>query len=467
MLFRAVIIFFVFSNFSHARFIIDPTPCIPSFWYTPPFDGEASQDAGVLNIDHSTNEALLSSCRPLPLVTISEASDGRLYVYYGSDSLIRTKKNTDGLVDEFRYPAYPGGSDLVQIVNEIPYVLDLTNNTIWRWDSALESWLDLKSEFDFPAGSLSEYFIVASNHMYISVSDGVDKGVWKLGLNSEKVSEVEWRTTSRLYPTASGMIQVYLNEQSKFEVIWLDSAFPSVELSVDLSQVTSLKVFPLEDAIYIHLFGGDYSKIFYIPNGGGQAVEVNTLADIEVSFGCTWGWPSIMCSAIDDNGNFNIYRLNAGVMELDSDIRDQDFLSIDANEFKIYAKGSNRFIFFNDPARGHVLYSLNNRGLHSVGTPGLYSDSTKFMVLQGVNNRNQLHWLAVESRGVKINTLSLDGDEYIALERAINEPVNNEDDDPVNNEGGDSQGSELNASLNIYLLCISLLLLFSQARNRK
>jgi hypothetical protein len=408
MFFR-VLLLFTFSSASWGAGIsicIDTIVTIGSIQY---IDTSELLEKGLSSYSNKKIGANQSCSEPDPSKILSpvivEQSDLSLSVLYFDDYLRKKNVSFDGGIIETEYPIPAFDYSRAYLVGDIPHLVDTENNLIWQWDSALEYWKDLSAVVTLPVGVYDEYALVYGDTFYFSVMSGENKGIWKLGLTTKKVSDRTW-SEAKLVATREGLAQFYLETSNSYRLIGLGALDLDLSFEFDPGNITNVNAHAANNGTVFSIYGdGSNTPHLYWYSLDKLNSFIELPENIMAFGGCFNSGLQVFCAMEVKEQGFSLYEAVNGVLELDAVINNDTFdLSI-INLKGVYAVGKNRFISFQQE-NGSYLYNANENGQFLIDFGD--SDNTLYYLYQS-RNGGKFYWMEHGSYEVVINKAVISG----------------------------------------------------------
>jgi len=458
-MFSRVIFLLLFSSTTWASSVsicVDIDMSIDPIVYVDPASGVSSY----------TSETVDGGCSETKIFSISEQDDLSISVMYGDNYLEEKRIYFGGTNTDRVFPETNFDYERVYSVNGTPYLIDVASDSIWQWDSALSYWKDLGDLISLPQGNLDESAFVYGDALYFSVLDGDDKGLWKLGLIPEKVSELNL-TDAKLAFTQQGIGQFHQLSETYYEINWLIDSYPTFGFAFYSGQVSYFNANANSSGSLFTLFVGDQTSLFWL-----DSVGVSSSVELPLGWkyfgGCFNSQTNILCAFDVEGQGFSLYEVVDGGLKLDSIVGSDTFdLSLIVLK-NIYAAGKNRFISFEVNGASY-LYSANDIGQYL-----LDSGNTENMNYYLYHSRDfsRFYWLEYSADSVKINKVDIAGDStyqrlYVEPSESIEEESDEDSSKSIDGESemaNSGEGSDGGGSMPIYLLAMLLILLAPRVR---
>jgi len=372
--------------------------------------------------------------------------------------LNKTIVNKNGSITDFIFPAIDNGFTGYVNILETPYILDSVADTIWRWDDALEYWVDLNESLTLPLGEYSDITNINGN-LVLSTDNGAESGLWHIGLTSYQLTNVELQGDEGLVFTSQGIMQLHLNGNNQYELNQLGGSQTTVLQQVDSDKYVYWK----------SVYGETGALLLFMSEAGPQYIwgdddgfnTINTPDEIIGVLGCYSSYPEVFCALLTDENEVVLYEVKNGEFRADTVIGQRsDFES--AQIISVLASGKKRFLSIRFSKGYGVRHHLKLFGTDNVDF-GVTLDSLNTRDLHYLFKSKEsgvIYWMGILSDAIIVNKFKSSGElEFLENSISSREGVGQEQDESTSD-------SDLIGSINTLFL-IAMMLIMIKPKNRK
>ncbi len=396
-----------------------------------------------------------------------EQDNGSLDLLIKGNYLTRKSISLNGYQGSLDYPEASDDITSYGLLNGEPYILDTQNNTIWQWD--VDYWDDLKSSRNLPDGKYDTLYALG-DHYYLSMTDEVNNGLWKIGVSKEKLSDVSLAQNSSLFYTPQGLAQVYKNNDGIYNWLWLEVDLPGFYIPLNYDDYSNVRTAFSYSGTFIHLYGPQNAAALWLAYDETLPNYIALPEDTTEFRGCFSSWARAFCIIKSEELGFALYELALGEFVLDTIL---DSSLENRSIINVHAVGEQRFIStvsYGTESNTFSLLSINGSGTEVLLEADVATDDEWYSI-QASGNPSVFYWVGRETGETKLYKARVAGDlefkrNVEPVEDLANQEGKNGAGNVDNNQEDDSDDGIGSLPLSITLLLLMLLIPRSTRRTK-
>lgn len=392
-----------------------------------------------------------------------------LNTYNGRVNIKHLPRNQDGYPSSETTVSYVYPEHAIAVENAFStvsgiYLIESLTGDLYFIHDTESTWQNLSLLESMPNTPIKNFF-AKKGRLYFSVASGVDEGIWSVSGGSIIQLTDRPAELSPIYPTPQGLSQAKLGAEG-YGIFWLESEVLSLSVGTQ-GEPQSYKYLNHQSGHLITV-GAQLEVWLYWDDSDDANDQEIPMPDGWLRFqGCHAGRLEIMCAIQMNDGNLNLYRVISGGLELDAVLSHQELTDADSYITQINAIGGSRYIALVKDS-SYFLYEVNETGID------LVADSELNSYMHMSIHSSVIYWMSNTSK-----RLSLSNDtDYVSLlpepepiedvteTTPDNREIDSEENSADEEEDKEIPFAEMSSSLNLYLLMLSLFILFP-ARLRK
>ena len=363
---------------------------------------------------HINSNSKVSAIEPMELydecdhdgvIAFQEKNDLAIdYVIKSGENLIKAKREIGKASEVTVLPPISESYNQVNLLGDDVYAYSASQSSLFKWDSELDSWVDVSTIMSLPQGVYSSILPYGSN-LLISIDSGVHKGIWKVGETVVNLSTIPL-SQRLIWGSNDGLVQLINNNSGNYKIDYLESSISSKSIPLN-GEITYYKSNVKMDGTLYSFIGDTRGPRLYWDGLNNAQDGFLTIPERARFFrGCFNSTGNIYC-AFSSASELVLYTVIDGQFELDAVISDTESSIMNKAIGSIYSVGKSRFIATFDGSK-FSLYEYNESGLQ-FHTATVYENPSDFAGLFYSRDPSVFYWREYKSGMISLTKYTLSG----------------------------------------------------------